>query len=62
MNFTLTSASWFNMVERFLRDLCEQRLRRGIGRPTQPTSWRRSSELVRCWMIDNLPAADHWAG
>lgn len=30
MHFTPTSASWLNMVERFFRDLTEQRLRRGV--------------------------------
>jgi transposase len=30
VHFTPTSASWLNMVERFFRDLSEQRLRRGI--------------------------------
>lgn len=29
-HFTPTSASWLNMVERFFRDLSEQRLRRGV--------------------------------
>ncbi len=29
MHFTPTSASWLNMVERFFRDLTEERLRRG---------------------------------
>jgi len=29
MHFTPTSASWLNMVERFFRDLTQQRLRRG---------------------------------
>jgi transposase len=29
MHFTPTSASWLNMVERFFRDLAQQRLRRG---------------------------------
>ena len=29
MHFTPTSASWLNMVERFFRDLTDQRLRRG---------------------------------
>lgn len=29
MHFTPTSASWLNMVERFFRDLSQQRLRRG---------------------------------
>ena len=30
MHFTPTSASWLNMVERFFRDLTEERLRRGV--------------------------------
>lgn len=30
MHFTPTSASWLNMVERFLRDISERRLRRGV--------------------------------
>lgn len=30
MHFTPTSASWLNMVERFFRDLSQQRLRRGV--------------------------------
>lgn len=30
VHFTPTSSSWLNMVERFFRDLTEQRLRRGI--------------------------------
>ena len=30
MHFTPTSASWLNMVERFFRDLTENRIRRGI--------------------------------
>ena len=30
MHFTPTSASWLNMVERFFRDISEQRLRRGV--------------------------------
>ena len=30
VHFTPTSASWLNMVERFFRDLSEQRLRRGV--------------------------------
>ncbi len=32
VHFTPTSASWLNMVERFFRDLSEQRLRRGVFR------------------------------
>lgn len=30
MHFTPTSASWPNMVERFLRDITDRRLRRGV--------------------------------
>jgi transposase len=30
LHFTPTSASWLNMVERFSRDISEQRLRRGV--------------------------------
>lgn len=32
MHFTPTSASWLNMVERFFRDITENRIRRGIFR------------------------------
>ena len=32
MHFTPTSCSWLNMVERFFRDLTENRLRRGVFR------------------------------
>ena len=32
MHFTPTSASWLNMVERFFRDISENRLRRGAFR------------------------------
>jgi transposase len=35
MYFTPTSSSWLNMVERFFRDLTEQRLRRGIFRDVE---------------------------
>jgi transposase len=30
MHFTPASASWLNRVERFFRDICENRLRRGV--------------------------------
>jgi len=30
VHFTPTSASWMNMVERFFRDITENRLRRGV--------------------------------
>jgi len=32
MHFTPTSASWLNMVERFFRDIPENRIRRGVFR------------------------------
>jgi len=32
MHFTPTSASWTNMVERFFRDITDQRIRRGVFR------------------------------
>jgi transposase len=35
MHFTPTSSSWLHMVERFFRDLTEQRLRRGIFRDVE---------------------------
>ena len=35
IQFTPTSASWLNMVERFFRDLTVQRLRRGIFRDVE---------------------------
>jgi transposase len=35
MYFTPTSSSWLNMIERFFRDLTEQRLRRGIFRDVE---------------------------
>lgn len=33
--FTPTSSSWLNIMERFFRDLTEQRLRRGIFREVE---------------------------
>jgi transposase len=35
MHFTLTGCSWLNMVERFFRDLTENRLRRGDFRSVE---------------------------
>src|ERR1700735_4168151 len=35
MHFTPTGCSWLNMVERFFRDLTENRLRRGVFRSVQ---------------------------
>jgi transposase len=35
IHFTPTSASWLNMVERFFRDITENRLRRGIFRSVE---------------------------
>ena len=41
--FTPTSSSWLNMVERFFRDLTEQRLRRGIFRDVEVSTATRVS-------------------
>ena len=35
MHFTPTSASWLNMVERFFRDLTQNRIRRGVFRDVE---------------------------
>ncbi len=35
VHVTLTSSSWLNMVERFFRDLTQNRLRRGIFRSVE---------------------------
>jgi len=35
MHFTPTSSSWLNMVERFFRDLTQNRLRRGVFRSVE---------------------------
>ena len=35
MHFTSTGCSWLNMVERFFRDLTENRLRRGVFRSVE---------------------------
>jgi transposase len=35
IHFTPTSASWLNMVERFFRDLTENRIRRGVFRDVE---------------------------
>jgi hypothetical protein len=37
MHFTPTSASWLKMVERFFRDLTQNRLKRGIFRDLEGT-------------------------
>ena len=34
-HFTPTSSSWLNMVERFFRDLTENRIRRGVFRDVE---------------------------
>jgi transposase len=50
IHFTPTGCSWLNMVERFFRDLTQNRLRRGIFRNVEeltsgprklPTSWKK---------------------
>jgi hypothetical protein len=35
IHFTPTSASWLNVVERFLRDLTQNRIRRGVFRDVE---------------------------
>jgi transposase len=35
VHFTPTSSSWLNMVERFFRDLTQNRLRRGVFRDVE---------------------------
>jgi hypothetical protein len=35
VHFTPTSASWLNMVERFFRDLTQNRIRRGVFRDVE---------------------------
>lgn len=40
MHFTATSASWFNMVERFFRDLTQNRLGRVVFRDREKLIWR----------------------
>ena len=35
IHFTPTSASWLNMVERFFRDLTQNRIRRGVFRDAE---------------------------
>ena len=47
MHFTPTSASWLNMVERFFRDLSEQRLRRGVFRSVPELIQAVDGYLVR---------------
>jgi len=36
VHFTPTSSSWLNMVERFFRDLTQNRLRRGVSSAVGP--------------------------
>jgi transposase len=47
IHFTPTSASWLNMVERFFRDLTENRLRRGIFRSVEDLITAINGYLVR---------------
>jgi transposase len=69
MLFTPTSASWLNMVERFFRDLTQNRLRRGVFHDLEelimastattnipkPSSGRPA--LPTFWRKSNAPAA-----
>jgi DDE superfamily endonuclease len=41
VNYTPTSASWINQVERFFSDLMENQIRRGLT--ARPTNWKRPS-------------------
>jgi transposase len=47
MHFTPTSASWLNMVERFFRDLTQNRLRRGVFRDLEELFMAIGSYLDR---------------
>jgi len=47
VHFTPTSASWLNMVERFFRDLTENRLRRGVFRSVGDLTTAIDEYLVR---------------
>jgi transposase len=46
MHFTPTSASWLNVVERFFRDLSQQRLRRG--------TFHNVDELIAAIQLRNI--------
>ena len=62
MHFTATSASWMNMVERFFRNLSEDRLKRGVFRSVTrvyngracilETALGGDVALVEAWMAD----------
>ena len=47
MHYTPTSASWLNMVERFFRDLTDQRIRRGVFRSVAELTQAIDSYLVQ---------------
>ena len=50
--FTPTSSSWLNMVERFFRDLTQNRLRRGVFRDLEELSWQSA---VTSTATTNIP-------
>ncbi len=49
VHFTPTSSSWLNMVERFFRDLTQNRLRRGIFRDARTQSGLIRREKLPWW-------------
>ena len=54
IHFTPTSASWLNMVERFFRDLSQQRLRRGVFRSV-PELCHAVEDYLACHNQDPKP-------
>jgi DDE superfamily endonuclease len=54
VHFTPTSSSWLNMVERFFRDLTQNRLRRGVFRDVDPGQ-QRSAFDCRQLCHTNMP-------
>jgi hypothetical protein len=46
VHFTPTSSSWLNIVERFFRDLIQNRLRHGVFRDIEEL-WRLTNSLLR---------------
>lgn len=59
MHFTPTSASWLNMVERFFRDLTQNRLRRGVFRDLEELIMAIGTYIDR---HDQNPKPFIWSG
>jgi len=57
LHFTPTSASWLNLVERFFRDITEERIRRGVFRSVEELKWAIMQYLE--YRNDN-PKPYHW--